>query len=81
MKKDNIWTNFVRRFEVNPLTYLDKEEPRVSPQVAEERLNICEQCQHYIKLTHQCRKCFCFMPAKVMLMKASCPVYKWESGI
>ncbi len=81
VKEDNLWANFVKRFEVNPLTLLDKNEPRVSPEVAEERLGICEQCKHYIKITHQCRKCFCYMPAKVTLSKASCPVSKWEGSL
>lgn len=78
MSKDrNLWSSFIQKFEVNPLTYLNKSEPRVSPKIAESRLDVCIQCDNYLKLTHQCSKCFCFMPAKVVLSKASCPIDKW----
>lgn len=44
-----------------------------------ERLETCKQCEHFIKLTQQCGKCFCFMPAKVLMPSAECPEKKWEA--
>lgn len=44
---------------------------------AEKRINICNSCSELIKLTKTCKKCGCFMTAKVKLEKASCPIGKW----
>ena len=42
-KNNSLWSNFIQKFEVNPLTLLDKNEPRVSPEVAEERLETLDE--------------------------------------
>ena len=46
-----------------------------NPQVAN-RIKICKSCEHLNALSI-CNKCKCFMPAKVRLMQASCPLLKW----
>jgi hypothetical protein len=51
----------------------------VSKERAEERLAICKACPKLIQLTGTCKKCGCFMAAKVKLAKASCPINKWQS--
>lgn len=48
----------------------------VDDAVAATRLEVCEGCEHYM-VTKQCSKCFCFMPAKVKLPHAFCPINKW----
>ena len=35
--------------------------------IQQNRLRICEQCDFYIKLTQQCKKCGCFMKIKTKL--------------
>lgn len=43
-----------------------------------EKMEMCSKCEHFIKLTRQCKKCGCFMPAKVHMHWLGCPVGKWE---
>ena len=50
---------------------------RVSQDVLEKRLSICSSCEHFIKLTKQCKKYGCFMRLKGSLPHAECPVGKW----
>jgi hypothetical protein len=45
------------------------------------RLDICNTCEHKIKITNMCGKCGCFLPAKVTLAIASCPELRWTSEI
>jgi len=52
-------------------------KPRSEEEVAQERLSICEKCDHYINLTTQCKKCGCVMKLKTKLEQASCPIGKW----
>ena len=42
-----------------------------------EKMKICVQCDEFLKLTKQCKKCGCFMPIKVLLPKQKCPMGKW----
>jgi hypothetical protein len=42
------------------------------------KLEICRKCEHFIKPTQQCGKCWCFMPAKVLMPSADCPENKWK---
>jgi hypothetical protein len=42
-----------------------------------ERLNICHACPHFIRMTTTCKKCGCFMIAKIQLKNAHCPLKKW----
>lgn len=44
---------------------------------AQRRHSICKQCEHYRKITDQCKKCNCFMIAKTKIKNSSCPVGKW----
>lgn len=54
---------------LDPSRYTDEE-------VAKKRLKICEGCEFY-KITKQCEKCGCFMPAKTKLSISECPIGKW----
>lgn len=44
---------------------------------AVDRIKICLQCEHFLKLTKQCKKCGCFMIIKTRLPNATCPIGKW----
>ena len=45
--------------------------------IADDRLNICNTCEHYDKPIKKCKKCGCFMEYKAMLPYVDCPVGKW----
>ena len=55
------------------------EHLKCSKDVKDERMAICESCEHLIKTTKQCRKCGCFMEIKTHLASVSCPIGKWEA--
>lgn len=54
----------------------NKELGRVEPIIAKERYEICQSCPSLNALS-QCAECHCFMPSKVKLPNASCPLNKW----
>lgn len=60
-----------------PWDLVNKDIGRVSEEVKEHRLAICQACPYLFKISKQCRKCGCFMPAKASLPNASCPIDKW----
>lgn len=66
-----------KKSEVSPLDLVNKNAPRASKEDAERRYSICKSCPELIKVTSQCKKCGCFMKAKVHLEKATCPLGKW----
>lgn len=45
-------------------------------QLRDKRKPICETCKH-LTISHFCEKCLCFMPIKVYLKDAHCPIGKW----
>ena len=63
--------------EVNPLHMLNLKNYVKESDLSNKRFSICKECPELIKLTKQCKKCGCFMKAKVMLEAASCPLGKW----
>ena len=44
----------------------------------EARAWICKECPELVPLVEICKKCGCFMPAKVRLDFAECPMGKWS---
>ena len=44
---------------------------------SQERWAKCQECTFLTKKTSRCRKCGCFMRAKVKLKKAKCPIGIW----
>lgn len=42
-----------------------------------QRLALCEACENFNAERRTCKKCGCYMPAKVYLITASCPIGKW----
>lgn len=45
--------------------------------LAEGRIEVCQRCDEFQKISRQCRKCGCFMDAKVKLLHSGCPINKW----
>lgn len=60
-----------------PWDLLNPNIGRVSDETLQKRLDICSGCEHFIKLTKQCKKCGCFMRLKGSLPHSECPVGKW----
>jgi hypothetical protein len=48
--------------------------------MADQRLNVCRECQHFEKSTTRCDKCGCFMAAKAFLSDAKCPLDLWPEN-
>ena len=62
---------------VKPWDLLNPNKPRSLDEIAEERFSMCKGCEHFIKLSKQCKKCGCFMNLKTKLEEATCPIGKW----
>lgn len=60
-----------------PWDLFNKNLGRVETEIAEQRLSICRQCEHFISATTQCTQCGCFMNGKTKLPNAFCPIHKW----
>jgi len=41
------------------------------------RYKICEECPEFRKSLRQCKLCSCFMPAKTLFNKSTCPKGYW----
>lgn len=72
------WKEFKKSLGNTPLGLFDSQN-KVPEQVAKDRMNICLECEHLIKVTKQCSKCLCFMELKTTLKSAFCPVSKWTT--
>lgn len=56
----------------------DIEEATIADeQLANSRLDICNSCEFLFKPTKNCKKCGCFVVAKVKLKQQKCPIDKW----
>jgi hypothetical protein len=51
----------------------------LSEERQQQRREICDSCEHKIKITNICGKCGCFLPAKIPLAPATCPDLRWLS--
>lgn len=49
-------------------------------EILSERIFICKSCPELNSLNF-CKKCGCFMPAKVRFKTSSCPLNKWSAII
>lgn len=65
-----------RSGRVSPIDFLNPATEYVDDDVANHRLTICSECPNLL-FTKQCKKCGCFMPAKVKLKNAHCPEALW----
>lgn len=60
-----------------PWDLLNPSIPKVSKEIAEERMNICHQCPSLV--AGMCKECFCVMKIKTTLSNAYCPLEKWNA--
>ncbi len=79
VKKETPWEKFKKN---NPEKFAKNAKPwdlmnsnlRVDDEIAEERFAICLKCPELVPVTHQCKKCGCFMKQKTKLANAFCPL-------
>ena len=72
------WTQWkINLGTTRPWQLLMPSTKKADKSLVEKRLSICEVCPELIKLTHQCKKCGCFMKIKAKLQDADCPLRKW----
>jgi hypothetical protein len=60
-----------------PWDVINPNTPKVTEEVANNRMTICRECPELIKATSQCKQCGCFMNAKTKIEAATCPLKKW----
>ena len=75
--KKSRWQQYKEKNGVTPLDMLNPKSRHVPLEVAKGRFEICLQCPEILPITHQCKKCGCFMGAKTKLEAAKCPLGKW----
>jgi hypothetical protein len=60
-----------------PWDILNPNIDKTPEDVQKERMGICAGCEHFIKMTNQCKKCGCIMTIKTKLLSSTCPIEKW----
>ena len=74
------WEIWKEKNNKDSIVLWDMVNPKInkmSKVEAQERLDICLNCDKLIKATKQCKKCGCFMEMKTRLPHAYCPIGKW----
>lgn len=71
------WQQYKEKNGATPLDMLNPQTKYVHKDIAANRMNICLSCPELINITHQCKKCGCFMGAKTKIEVAKCPLGKW----
>ena len=46
--------------------------------IIDKRWDECQNCEHLVKTTSQCKKCGCFMKLKHRIATVGCPIGKWD---
>jgi hypothetical protein len=74
----NAWQEYKKKLgTTRPWDVLNPNAPKSSEEEAQQRLNICLDCERLVQLTKQCLECGCIMAVKVKLKNATCPLNKW----
>jgi hypothetical protein len=77
-KNKSAWQQWKENLgDTRPWDLVNPNALKVPDEIAIQRFNICKACPELSKLTHQCKKCGCFMAAKTKLAEAECPLKKW----
>jgi len=45
--------------------------------IYQQRMQICNSCEEFVKTLKVCKSCGCFMPAKAKIANLRCPKDKW----
>lgn len=69
----------IKESDIEYAQSLEKELKEEEKSIAEKRYNICVSCDRFMKITRQCKECFCFIPLKTKIMDTECPIGKWNS--
>lgn len=75
-------SNFLQNLKKATIDAKNKMEDKikslaVDSTIRDQRLDICNQCEHLISVTRQCSKCGCFVDGKTLLAASKCPLKKW----
>lgn len=70
---------FIKESDIEYAQTLEKELKENEKLIAKERYDICKSCNRFMKITRQCKECFCFIPLKTKIMDTECPIGKWNS--
>jgi hypothetical protein len=74
--KPNVNSGDLKRISINlELCYEEVEEKDIK--MAEERYSTCKQCDR-LNALNICKECMCFMPFKIKITNAQCPLNKWQ---
>jgi hypothetical protein len=71
------WEQYKEKNGVTPLDLLNPMTQNADNETATNRMKICLECPELLNITHQCKKCGCFMNVKTRLNAAKCPLGKW----
>lgn len=72
------WQRYKKNLgETRPWDMLNPNASHVDDETQKARFDTCLECPELIQLTHQCKKCGCFMNLKTKLTHATCPLGKW----
>ena len=50
---------------------------KISTELQNERIKICEECSFFDHKSNRCKKCGCFLKIKTAWRSQSCPIGKW----
>jgi hypothetical protein len=71
------WKDYKAKLgEARPWDFLNSNTQYSSEELENSRMDICNECDRLL-ITKQCKECGCFMPLKVKLFHATCPLQKW----
>lgn len=71
------WQEYKKKLGDTRPWHLLNSENYTQQEIGEKRYSICSECPELISATKQCKQCGCFMPLKVKLEAAKCPLNKW----
>lgn len=49
----------------------------IDKNIAQNRYNLCKQCEYFNSTITTCKQCGCIMKIKVKLKDSNCPINKW----
>ena len=65
------------KFDLRKLSKRIKNVLIYDEDIINKRWDLCKGCE-FLLFTSNCKKCGCFMKAKVRVATAKCPVGKWD---
>jgi Family of unknown function (DUF6171) len=80
MSIKSAWQIWKDKNSAKPWDYFNPNTVLVNEKMKNDRMNICNSCDRFIKSTTQCKECGCIMKMKTSIPHASCPLGKWNSA-